>query len=314
MLNAAGFLGVAQEAVYGTFVPATKFIPLRSETLETNQELIERRVIRGDTAGLVGIVKGNMHAAGDIEIEVLDDTILYVLLAGRTAVVKTGTTPNFTYTFTPGNSAMPPKSISITVVRGDQVFGFTGCIVGSMEFTMDSGMLICRTSVVGANEATAATPTPTWGTTTPFGPGEYTMEIPTGTPTALFESVDLGSYSLSIEDNATPEFRLRGDHGAEFARFGERSVSLSLQRDFLTRAEFDAYKAVTPQSINLLASHGVNNSINFLTPGVYKNSYAIGLASQGDLTRATIEYTCTRSGVSPEYTIVVKTQEDIVVT
>jgi hypothetical protein len=311
MLNAAGFLGVAFETTYGTYVAPTKFIPVRSETLETDQELIERRVIRADTAGLVGIVKGNMHVAGDLEIEVLDDTIIYLLAAMRTTPVKSGTMPNFTYTFTPGNSALPPKSLSITVVRGDQVFGFTGCIVGSAEFTMDSGMLIARSTVVGANEASQATPTPTWPTTSPFGPGEYTVEIPTGSPTAQFESVDLESFSLSIEDNATPEFRMRGDHGAEFARFGERSVSMSLQRDFLTRTEFDAYKAVTAQSINVLASKGANNSINFLTPGVFKNSYSIGLASQGDLTRANIEYTCVRSGVDPEYTITVKTQENV---
>lgn len=304
-LNAAGIVGVAFETVVGTYVAPTKYIPVRSETLETNQELIERRVIR-QLAGLVGVVKGNMHVAGDIEIEVLDDTIIYFLAGMRTTPVKSGTMPNYIYTFTPAHSALPPKTLSITVVRNGVTFGFTACIVSSCEFTMDNGMLIARMSIVGANEASQTLPTPTWPTSTPFGPGEYTIEIPTATPVT---DVDM-SFSLSIEDNGTPEWRMTGDHGAEFSRFGERSISLSLARDFETRTDFDAFKAATAQSITMKASKGANNEISFLLPAAYKNSYSVGLASQGDLVRASIEYTIT-SGATDEYTIVVKTQENV---
>lgn len=316
-LNAAGIVGIGVEATYGTGVVATKFIPVRSETLETNLDIIERRVIR-NLAGLVGVVKGNMHVEGEIEFEVTHDTLPWFMVAGRTNVVKTGTTPNFTYTVTPGHSAMPlpGRSLSITVVRNGEVFRFVGCIVGGFNFSMDNGMLICSCSVVGINEATTSAPTPVWPTTTPFGPGQYSVEIPTGTPTGAFDSVGLDSWSLEIDDSATPEFRMRGDHGAEFARFGERSVSMSLQRDFLTRAEFDAFKLMTKQSITIEAEETAQRSVTFLLPANYKGSYGLGLASQGDLTMADIEYTVTHDVALglPEYTITILTSEDIVTT
>lgn len=315
-INASGFLGIGREVTYGTYVAPTKFIPVRSETLETNQELIDRRVIR-NLAGLVGVVKGNMHVEGEIEFEVTSDILPYFLLAGRTKFVKTGALSPFTYVATPEHGAMPKpgRSLSITVVRNGEVFGFTGCIVGGFNFSMDNGMLICSCSVVGVNESSQALPVPVWDAGNPYGPGMYNVEIPTATPTGQFDSVGLDSWSLEINDNATPEFRMRGDHGAEFARYGERTVSMSLQRDFLDRAEFDAFKAMTKQSITIEATGLVpaEDAVTFLLPSNYKASYGLGLASQGDLTMADIEYTITHDEATgtPEYTITVLSTEEI---
>lgn len=305
-LNAAGIVGVALEDTYGQYAAPTKFIPVRSETLEVNQEVIERRVIR-QLAGLVGVVQGNMHVEGDMEIEVLDDTIIYFLAAARTTATKTGGPTDFEYEFVPAHQALPDNSLSITVVRNDEVFGFVGCIVGNIEYSFDEGMLIASMTIVGANEAEENTPSSiVWPDTTPFGPGNYTLEIPTGD---VVEDTDM-DMTISIEDNATPEFRLAGDHGAEFARFGERAISMSLTRDFTSRADFDAFKNVTSQSMNLKAERSGTNFIEFDFPVVVKTSYSVGLAAQGDLTRGAIEYVGV-SGPTVEYTITVGTQEDI---
>jgi hypothetical protein len=305
-LNAAGILGVALETTYGEYEAPTKFIPVRSETLEVNQEVIERRVIR-QLAGLVGVVQGNMHVEGDVEIEVLDDAIVYFLAAARTEVVKTGGPTDFEYSFTPGHSALPPSSLSITVVRNDEVFGFVGCIVGTMAFSFDEGMLIANLSVVGANEAEQGTPmNVVWPDSIPFGPGNYTLELPINT-VVIDTDMDM---TMTIEDNATPEFRLEGDHGATFARFGERSINMSLTRDFTSRADFDGFKSVTAQSMNFKAERSGTNFIEFDFPVIVKTSYSVGLAAQGDLTRGSIEYVGV-SGPTVEYTITVGTQEDI---
>lgn len=305
-LNAAGCVGVAIEDTYGEYKAPTKFVPVRSETLEVMQEVIERRVIR-KLAGLVGVVQGNMHVEGDVEIEVLDDTIVYFLAAARATVEKTGGPTDFEYAFVPAHQALPDNSLSITVVRNDEVFGFVGCIVGNMEFSFDEGMLIATLSIVGINEAEQGTPSPiVWPDTVPFGPGNYTLEIPIST-----EVIDTDmDMSISIEDNATPEFRLEGDHGATFARFGERALSMSLTRDFTSRADFDAFKNVTAQSMDLLAARSGTNFIQFNFPVVVKTSYSVGLAAQGDLTRGSIEYVGV-SGPTVEYTITVGTQEDV---
>lgn len=305
-LNAAGCVGVAIEDTYGEYKAPTKFIPVRSETLEVMQEVIERRVIR-KLAGLVGVVQGNMHVEGDVEIEVLDDTIVYFLAAARTTVEKTGGPTDWEYSFIPAHQALPDSSLSITVVRNDEVFGFVGCITGTMAFSFDEGMLIATLSIVGANEAEEAMPTNiVWPDTVPFGPGNYTLEIPVST---VVEDTDM-DMSITIEDNATPEFRLAGDHGAEFARFGERSITMSLTRDFTSRADFDSFKNVTSQSMNLKAERSGTNFIEFDFPVTIKTSYSVGLAAQGDLTRGAIEYVGV-SGPTVEYTITVGTQEDV---
>lgn len=311
-LNAAGVVGIAQEAAIGTYLAPTKFIPIRSETLEANNELIERRVIR-NLAGLVGVRGGNLHYAGDVEIEVMDDILPYFLMAGRTNVVKGGVSPNFTYTFTPAHSALPQKSLSITVMRNGETFGYRGCIVGSINFSMDGGLLIATMSILAPQEGVEADPVPVWPTSEPFSPGEYEIEIPNATPVS---DVDM-SFELSIDDGGTPEFRLAGTREAEFVRFGERSVSLTLTRDFESRADFDLFKTVTSQSVHFRAERtlptpNVNRFVDFLLPTTVKNSYSIGLAAQGDLTRAEIEYTIV-SGATPEYTIAIGTAEDITV-
>lgn len=312
-LNAAGVVGIARETTYGQYVAPTKFVPVRSETLEPNNELIERRVIR-NLAGVVGIVPGNLHYAGDMEIEVLPDIIPYFLNAGRTSVTQTGASPNFVYAFTPAHSALPARSLSITVVRNGVCFGYVGCIIGSMEFSLDNGLMISTMSVLSAQEAVQSVPAPAWPSSAPFGPGEYLVQIPTGTTVC---DVDM-SFTLSIEDNGTPEFRMCGTREAEFIRFGERSVTLSLARDFVDRADYDAFKVGTSQSITIKATRTLpapdaNTFINFVLPAILKNSYSIGLASQGDLTRASIEYTVAAGAATPEYTISVGTAESLAV-
>jgi tail tube protein len=304
-LNASGIVGIARETTLGIYAAPTKFIPIRSETLEANNELIERRVIR-NLAGVVGIVPGNLHYAGDMEIEALDDVVPYFLNASRTLGTKSGSAGNFTYAFTPTHGALPARSLSITVVRNGVVFGYTACIVGSIEWTLDNGMLIARMGIIGAAEATQSLPTPTWPTTAPYGPGQYTIQIPTGTTVC---DVDM-SYSFSVEDNATPEFRLCGTREAEFARFGERSCSLTLARDFVDKTDFNDFKATPPvsQSINLRAQTSATRGITINTATTIKTAYSVGLAAQGDLTRAEIEYNVVGD---PEYSITVHTAEDI---
>ncbi len=308
-IQATGFLGIAFEAVAGTYVAPTKFVPLRSESLQYRQDTHWRRPIR-QVNDILGAVAGPGFVEGDIEIEVLEDTILYFLYASRNTVVKGGTTPNFTYTTTPFHGALPTtgKTLSITVIRAGVVFGYTGCVVGSMRFGMDGAIHICTMSLFGRNEASQASPTPTWPTTAPYGSGSYTVEIPTGSIIT-----DADTFELSIEDNATAEQRLRSTIGAAYVRFGERNLGLTVERDFDTRADYDAFKALTAQSITILASKGANNSIRYRLPVSIKDTYDMGgLSSQGDLVRASIAYQGVYdTATSKSYEIVVATQENI---
>lgn len=285
-IQATGFMGLAFETTAGTYTAPTKFFPIRSESLAYTQDTMWRRVIRG-VADIIGAVGGPSHIEGDIEMEYLSDIGPYFLYASRNTVVKSGAGP-YVYTCTPFHGALPTaaRTMSLTVVRDGVVFAYTGCVVGSMTYTVDGGVLVATYSIVGRDEAVQTLPTATYVTTTPFGHGLYTIGNPTGSTI-----LDVDTFSLQIEDNATAEVRLSNTRAPQFVRFGERNVQLTMSRDFTDRTEYDTYKAYTSRSVRVLASKGANESFQATLAAAIKDSYAIsGLSAQGDLVRADITY------------------------
>jgi hypothetical protein len=227
------------------------------------------------------------------------------MYASRMTVVKSGAGPNYVYTGTPNANATPAKTMSITIVRNGIVFGYSGCVVGSFTFGIDDGTLTYNISIVGNDEAVQSAPTATWPTTTPFGMGQYTIEIPTSSTVT-----DTDTFEFKVEDNADPNFRLKSTgRGAQFIAFGEREVTLSVERDFEARTDYDAFKAMTAQSVQITASKGVNNNIAILTQSALKDTYEVSLDSQGDVVRASIVYQCLVAAATPTYTLIVKSQE-----
>jgi hypothetical protein len=148
----------------------------------------------------------------------------------------------------------------------------------------------------------------TWPTTTPFGAGQYTVEIPTG---STITEVD--TFEFQVEDNAEPQYRMKSTgRGATFVKFGEREVTTTVERDFQTRADYDAFKAMTAQSLSITASKGINNNIVLTMPVSIKDTYEVNLSGQGDLVRASISYMNLVGPSTPSYTVVCKSQENIV--
>jgi hypothetical protein len=107
--GAQSFLGIALETTPGTWVTPSKFIPFESESLNYTQETVWRRPIR-QSADIVGAVKGNSRTEGDIGMEAFEDAVALILQCARTNVVKSGTTPNFTYVYTGSAAAVPTKT------------------------------------------------------------------------------------------------------------------------------------------------------------------------------------------------------------
>jgi hypothetical protein len=285
-IGAQGIVGLAFETTPGTYVAPTKYCPILSETLNQKQSNYVRRDIR-QVADSLGTVGGDMHIAGDISMCVYPDCLPYFLHASRGAVVKTGSGP-WTYVHTPGHGAAPTalRTMSITVVRNGIVFGYAGCIVGVSEYSQDNKKLNVRHGIIGLSEAVQSTPTPVWPTTVPFGAGMYDIEIPLAT-----DVFDVDAFTLSIDDGAVPEFRLWNSRNARFAHFGERTVTVSLSRDFESRTDYDAFKILTAQALRFKASNGANADVQFDVPVAIKDSYELGLSGQGDLVRASIAYT-----------------------
>lgn len=305
-IGAGGIVGIAFEATPGTYVAPTKFFGIRNETLNKAQETVDRRILRG-VVDINGSVKGSTHIEGDIEMEAYEDVLPYFLYASRASIVKSGTT-DLTYTCKGIHSAEPVNGVtlSITVVRNGVVFGYTGCSVGQIEFSMDSKILIMKFGIMGLDEAVQSAPTPSYTVVDVFGPGMYTYEV---AGTAI---CDHDEIAFTINDNASAEVR-DCQRAAKFVRWGERETAASLMRDFLNRTDYDGFIAQTAQKLDFTASKGANNSIQVIVPVAQKRKYEFGLNGQTDLIRASIDYvgiydpTATAS-----WQMIVKTQEDIV--
>lgn len=308
-IGAQGVLGLALETVSGTYLAPTKFIPFESENLKVNHDVVWRRPIR-NTPGLVGAVAGNIFIEGEVALEALSDVIPYFLHASRCSVVKTGTGP-YTYTYTPSAIAVPAKTLSIAVRRSStEVFGFVGCVVSSFTFNIeDNGIMKFKASIVGLDEASAAALAGiTWPTTTPFGAGQYSMQIPTAT-----QVFDADGFEFSADDSAEPQFRMKSSgRGASWVKFGESQATAKINRDFATRADFDGFKALTAQSLTFVASKGASESITILMPVAYKEDYEINIGGQGDAIRASVSYQCAIDGTGKHYQITVICAENIV--
>jgi hypothetical protein len=308
-IGGGGFLGFAIETVSGTYQAPTIYIPFLSESLARPQATVWRRPIR-QNVDVLGGVPGNVNIAGDITMEAFSDKNVYFHKISRATLVKTGAASPWTYAFTPNANAVAAATASITIVRDGEIFGYTGCVVSGFNYTVEDGLLKTTWNIVGSDESAQTLPTPAWtgGQTQPFGAGEYTIEIPTTT-----QVFDADSFTFSVADNAEPQFRLKNTgRGAQFMKYGERSVTLAMERDFLTRTEYDAFKALTSQAIKLLASKSANESIQIDMAAAIKDTYVMNLSSQGDLVRAAINYMGTYDATATAaYKVTIKATVDI---
>lgn len=296
----------------GTYTAPTKFFPITSESLKYVQATQWRRPIR-QSVDNIGGVPGDVHVEGDVVIEGLTDAMVYFHRASRTTLVKTGpVSGKYLYTFTPTAAATPGRTLSITVVRNGVVFGYTGCVVGTQKFGISNGMLTATYSIIGSDEAVQSLPTPSWTTNQlqPFGAGEYDIEIPTGS-----QVYDTDTFDFTSTDNATPNYRLRNNgRGAQFVSFKERTVTMTLNRDFQDRTDYDAFKALTAQGIRVKATKAVTAEVFQLDLiAAVKDTYeASNLSAQGDLLVSKIAYQGTLDPSSGNaWTLAITTAENM---
>jgi hypothetical protein len=308
--GAGGWLGIAHEVTPGTWVTPLKFVPINSSSISWVQDTIYRRPIR-QSADMVGAVQGNGRVEGDIAGEAFGHIVSLMLYCARTNQAKSGTTPNFTYTFTGSAVAIPARTMSVTQSLNNIIMAYTGCVVGSFNFSIEDGLLMFNPTILGRDEAVQAGPfTPTWGSTvedTPYGAGSYQIQIPTSS-----QVFDTDNFTFSVDDSPEAQYRLKDTgRGAQFIAYGERTTSMTVDRDFENRTDFDAFKNLTASSVTLTATKGANNSISITMPASIKDTYEVGLSGQGDLIRASVAYNGVLDATGNAYTIEVKTQQDI---
>jgi hypothetical protein len=238
----------------------------------------------------------------------------YFLYASRNQVVKSGAGP-YVYTTTPLHvgdvSDLPTagkKSLSITVMKAGQVFGFVGCVVSQMSFTVEEGIPTMTFSIVGSAEDSESTPTPTFVTADlPFNAGQYNIQVPVST-----QVLDVESFSFTVNDNAEPQFRLSENSGAQWVKFGEREVTCEMSRDFSSRAELELFKTITATSVLITLTSGAN-IVTLRESNAVREVYEIdGASDQGSPIMASVTYHGAYDSVtSKAYEITVTTTENI---
>lgn len=305
-VGASGFVGIAPEVTSGTYVAPTYFLNLRGESLKYVQEPLWRRLLRG-TADVSGVLAGNTRVEGTIEIEIIEDALVNLLRAARGTITKTGSSTPWTYAYAPNQVAVPAKTLSITVVRNGVAFGYTGCVVSALSMTTDNGLLVGTFTIIGNDESNQTVPTATFSNILPYSTNKYSIEIPTAT-----QVFDTENFTFTLNDNAAAQYRLKNTGlGAQFVKFGERSVELAMNRDFLNRTEFDAFKALTAKSVRIKAVKSSSQSVQITMPVAILDTYDIsGLSGQADLIMASVKYTGTNSG-SGAVDITVVSDQDI---
>jgi hypothetical protein len=310
-VGGGGFVGIAFEVTPNVYVAPAKFFPILTESLNRPQATTYRRTLRQNVDAF-GAVPGDAHVEGDIEMEALTDAAVYFHRISRATMVKTGAAAPWTYTCTPNAAACPSKTASITIVKNGSVFAYVGCVVHAFSYTTEDGLLKATYSILGSDEATQSLPTPTFaGQERPFGAGEYSVQIPTAA-----QVFDVDTFEFAVNDNGEPQYRLKSTRGAQFIKYGEREVTLKVERDFANKTDYDAYKALTSQSITFQATSGIlNEQLTILMDAAIKDSYEVNLSGQGDLVRASINYMCTWDAANQRsYLLTLKADEDIIIT
>lgn len=296
-LGGGGKVGFAFESVMGTYVAPTIFVPVLNEALAYTEDKYYSEQIRQET--MVSDVKSSYyHVEGPISMEADPTNLPYWLYASRH-------TPSFAagvYTFVPSSAgsastaagATTPKTASITVVRNDVVFGYTGCVVGQFEFTIEDGVLLCNMDILGMAEAEEATPSPTWPTPDLLGADAHRIYLAASAVTPTFGAVDVNfnGFTFRANYNAEAQNRIHAERSASYVSFGITEAEFESELDFLDRTDYDNFVNNTQRAIKLESTNGgatfaaATTGVKIQGNRVSYDAYDIGLEGMGDLIMA----------------------------
>ncbi len=305
-LGGGGSLGIALEAVMGTYVAPSVFVPIMSESLEYTEDKYLSEQIRQQSIH-TDAKSSYYHTEGDVEMEADPRFLPYFLYLGRHTTTKAGAGP-YTYKYVPnsagtastGAGTVLQKTASITVVKNGEVFGYAGCCLTGFEFSVDTdnGVLMFTANIMGLSEAVAADPTEAWVTPDLLGADAHRIVLDAaGVAPGFAGAVDVNHNGLTfnVNFNANPENRVRADRGASYISYGITEATLSAEIDFLTRTDYDNFKSTNKRALRMESLNGgatfaaATSGVKLQANNYFFNSYSIPLEGMGDLIAADTE-------------------------
>ena len=291
----SSIVGFALEHTPGIYRHPKIFLPLRSENIRTAANVQDLRYLDGGV-DISAVKAGDQSLEGAIEMDIFHTYLPHLLEVCR----GNRTFNSNIHTFIPGSLAEPldRKTFSLTIVKNEEVFAYTGGRFSSLSMTVANSILQGTFNGMFLNEVpqqALAASARDFLALNPFGAGEYHIELPHGT-----QVFDLDGFTFDVDDSGENNFRLNDVRNAPmFIKYGERSVSLTTQRDFSSRSDYDNYRNINRQSLILRAEHLTNTRarksprefVEIGLPDVYVSDWDTPLSGgQSDLIRSSTTY------------------------
>ena len=324
-LGGGGKVGIAFETTMGTYVAPTIFVPVLSESLHYMEEKYYSEQIRQQTIAS-DVKPGYYHVEGDIEMEVDPTNLPYWLYASRHTGAKTGAGP-YVYTFIPSSAGaastntgtVNPKTLSITIVRNNVVFGYLGCVVGGWEFTIEDAVLRVTMNVFGLAEAVQSAPSPTWAAADLLGADSHHIYLAASGATPTFTTTADGFNGYTFRANYNPEAqnRIVATRSASYISYGITEAEVESELDFIDRTDYDNMVNNTTRAIKLESVNGgstfaaATSGVQIQANRVSYDTYDIALEGMGDLIMAGFTGRCVGVSGGNAYQIVVKSPASI---
>ena len=195
-------------------------------------------------------------------MEVDSHFLPYFLYASRHTVTKTGAGP-YVYKAVPNKMASvaaPAKTLSLSAIRNDILFGYAGCVVGQYEFTIEDGVLRLSMNMIGLSENTPAGPfTPTWSDPDLLGADAHAVFVASdygAAPTFAAASVDFNGFTLTINHNADAQNRIVKTRAASYVAFHETEIGFNTELDFVDKTEYNNFVGTLQRGMKLESTQG----------------------------------------------------------
>jgi len=330
-LGGGGYVNVVFEVTMGTYLPPTTagsvYVPIISENLMYTEDKYYSPQIRQQT--IVSDVKPSFyHVEGDITMEADANFLPYFLHASRHTITKTGVADPWTYKYVPsqagsastGAGATVAKTLSISVIRNGVGFGYAGCVVNTMEWTIEDGILRVTFGILGLSEVTpGGLGTPTWVDPELFGADASGVYVAASgiAPTFGAASLDFNGFTFNVNYNGEAQNRIRADRAASYISFGETEASYDTELDFINKTEYDNFKAATTRAVRLESLRGTQlfstatEAVQIDINRSAYDSYEVGLGGMGDLIMANVNGRALGIAGGNPYSITVKGAKDI---
>lgn len=200
-------LGIAKEAVAGTPVAPTAFIPINAFSPKRVITMLEDKSWRGSAAEDYALVHGKWHTELGIPGDVYPDTFPWflasILGAVATSVVGSGVNDHLITLLNSGTMQPTTKTLTDFYVANARAYANAVCVELSVKWTAD-GKLTYDSKWVGKAETTASTPTVSFSTEQFMAAWQATMSILGTTPKLIDGEINMKrSYDVvDVSDNS----------------------------------------------------------------------------------------------------------------